>query len=86
MAEDHLLERRTTAEIMGAFHEVYNNLGFGFLEQIYSLALERELLERGHSVDREVAVGLILHFGSTAKFCRIVQTHRPTDDQGNDGP
>lgn len=98
-------------------------------ERVYSLALERELVERGHTVSREVIVtvlykenplttqrldmvvdhkvvvenkstsvlplftrrqilnylnasilevGLILHFGPTAKFYRIIQTHRPT--------
>ena len=135
MNEDHLLERRTTAAIIGAFYEVYNRLGFGFLENVYALALERELVERGHTVQREVivtisykgkplttqrldmvvdhkvvvenksttvlpafarrqthsylkastlAVGLILHFGPTAKFYRIVQTHRPAENQRND--
>ena len=135
MTEDNLLERRTTAAIIGAFYEVYNRLGFGFLENVYALALESELQERGHSVQREVVVtvsykgkalttqrldmvvdhkviveyksmavlpsfarrqtlnysrasklevGLILHFGPTAKFYRIVQTHRPTDDPASD--
>jgi GxxExxY protein len=135
MNEDHLLGRRTTAAIIGAFYEVYNRLGFGFLENVYALALERELVERGHTVEREViitisykgkplttqrldmvvdhkvvvenksttvlpafarrqthsylkgstlAVGLMLHFGPTAKFYRIVQTHRPVEDQRND--
>ena len=36
------------------FFEVYNTLGFGFLEHLYVLALERELLARGHRVGREV--------------------------------
>jgi GxxExxY protein len=136
MTDDQLRERRTTAAIIGAFYEVYNRLGYGFLEHVYSLALERELVERGHTVDREVVVtvfykgkpltthrldmvvdqrvvvenkstsrlpafarrqalnylrastmevGLILHFGPAAKFHRIVQTHRPRSDQGNDG-
>jgi GxxExxY protein len=137
MTEDDLLERRTTAAIIGAFYEVYNQLGYGFLEQVYSLALERELLERGNSVEREVIVtisykgkplttqridmvvdhkvvvenkstavlppfarrqrlnylrastlevGLLLHFGPTARFYRIVQTHRLSNEQGSDGP
>ena len=136
MSEDQLLERRTTAAIIGAFYEVYNKLGYGFLEHVYSLALERELVERGHTIEREVIVtvsykgkplttqrqdmvvdhkvvvenkstsvlppyarrqtlnylrastlevGLLLHFGPNAKFYRIVQTHRPTNDQRNDG-
>ena len=134
MGDDHLLERETTAAIIGAFYEVYNRLGFGFLEQVYSLALERELVERGHTVQREVVVaitykgkplttvrldmvvdhkvvvenkstsvlpaftrrqtfnylkastlevGLILHFGPTAKFYRIILSNRRPSDSGN---
>ena len=137
MGDDQLLERQTTAGIIGAFYEVYNRLGFGFLEHVYSLALERELVERGHTVAREVIVtiyykgkpltrqrldmvvdhkvvienkstsvlpsstrtqilnylkastlevGLILHFGPTAKFHRVVQTHRPPRDQSDEEP
>jgi GxxExxY protein len=51
-----LLHRQTTDAIIGAFYEVYNTLGFGFLEHIYVMALERELIARGHHVAREVAV------------------------------
>ena len=36
--------------------EVYNNLGYGFLEHVYVMALERELIARKHRVAREVAV------------------------------
>ena len=53
---DELLEERLTGSIIGAFFEVYNTLGFGFLEHIYRMALERELIARGHNVAREVAV------------------------------
>ena len=42
--------------IIGAFFEVYNTLGYGFLEHLYLKALERELLTRGHKVAREVWV------------------------------
>ena len=42
--------------IVGAFFEVYNTLGYGFLEHLYLKALERELLARGHKVAREVWV------------------------------
>ena len=137
MTDTELLERRTTAGIIGAFYEVYNRLGYGFLEHVYSLALERELVERGHTVQREVVVtisykgqpltkqrldmvvdecvvvenkstavlpqftrrqtrnylkastlevGLILHFGPTAKFYRIIHTQRPTIDSSNSRP
>jgi GxxExxY protein len=136
MTEEQLFERRTTHAIIGAFYEVYNRLGFGFLEHVYSLAMEQELLARGHSVQREVSftvfykgkalathrldmvidqkvvvenkstsilpsfakrqtlsclrasalqVGLLLHFGPTARFYRIVQTSRPSA-QSDEGP
>jgi GxxExxY protein len=51
-----LIEEGRTRSIIGAFFEVYNTLGFGFLEKVYQNALERELRQRGHRVDREVLV------------------------------
>ena len=51
-----LMERETTHAIIGAFFEVYSSLGCGFLEHVYALALERELIERGKRVNREVPV------------------------------
>jgi GxxExxY protein len=53
---DRLAEEELTGSIIGAFYEVYNTLGFGFLERVYVMALERELRARGHHVAREVAV------------------------------
>ena len=50
------LSARRPIASSGAFYEAYNRLGYGFLEFIYSLALERELLTRGHTVRREVMV------------------------------
>ena len=51
-----MIHERLTHSVIGAFFEVYNTLGFGFLEQIYLAALEIELLERGRRVNREVRV------------------------------
>jgi GxxExxY protein len=51
-----LLEAEITRDVIGAFYDVYNILGFGFLEFVYSLALERELLRRDRTVGREVSV------------------------------
>ena len=51
-----LIEEELTKAVIGAFFEVYNNLRFGFLEQLYVKALEGELFARGHQVSREVAV------------------------------
>jgi len=58
MAKHELLEERLTHAIIGAFFDVYNYLGFGFLENIYKNALERELIARGHRVAREVYVAV----------------------------
>ena len=125
MTRGELIHDRLTHSVIGAFFEVHNTLGFGFLEQIYVAALAIELRERGHVVDLEVSVqvsykgldigwqrvdmivdgilvgevkstadlhptarrqllnylsathlelGLLLHFGASAKFYRVVAT------------
>jgi len=51
-----LLHEEVTGAIIGAFYEVHNTLGFGYLEHVYVLALEMELKARGHEVAREVSV------------------------------
>lgn len=56
MARGLLIEEALTRSVIGAFYEVYNTLGFGFLEHLYVMALERELLARGHQVARQVWV------------------------------
>jgi GxxExxY protein len=56
MSRPELVEEQLTRSVIGAFFEVYNTLGFGFLEHIYVMALERELLGRGHRVAREVSI------------------------------
>src|SRR5215813_3702679 len=56
MRRRDLVEEALTKSVIGAFCEVYNELGFGFLEHLYLLALERELKVRGHRVAREVWV------------------------------
>ena len=56
MTRGELIEERLTHSVIGAFFEVYNTLGFGFLEHLYVLALEQELQARGHRVAREVGI------------------------------
>jgi GxxExxY protein len=56
MSDHHLLEAELTESVIGAFFEVYNTLGFRFFEQVYMMALERELRARNHVVGREVWV------------------------------
>jgi GxxExxY protein len=56
MNHGKLLEEGLTRSVIGAYYEVYNALGYGFLEYLYGLALERELRARGHEVARELLV------------------------------
>lgn len=42
--------------MIGASYDVYNELGYGFLESVYTAALPRELQGREHRVSRELAV------------------------------
>ena len=58
MEQEQLLERETTGHVIGAFFDVYNKLGFGFLELVYMQALERELVARGRRVRREVLISV----------------------------
>jgi len=52
----HLIEEELTRSIIGAFFSVHRALGFGFLEHVHAAALERELVHRGHRVNRELTV------------------------------
>ncbi|MFN2565585.1 MAG: GxxExxY protein [Gemmatimonadaceae bacterium] len=53
-----LLEEALTHRIIGAFYDVYNSLGYGFLEAVYARALEVELARRGLHVAREVSINV----------------------------
>jgi GxxExxY protein len=44
--------------ILGAFYAVYNYYGYGLAESVYAGALEYELVDRGHTVVRELAVNV----------------------------
>lgn len=42
-----------TEAIIGAFYDVYNALGYGFLEKVYENALKHELKKRGLRVESQ---------------------------------
>lgn len=50
---EKLLYKELTDEIIGAYYEVYNELGFGFLERCYQNALYFELQDRGLQVEAQ---------------------------------
>ena len=56
MGTGPLIEEALSKSVIGAFYDVYNDLGYGFMESTYAQALERELKSRGHTVQREVSV------------------------------
>jgi GxxExxY protein len=45
-----------TEKIIGIFYEVYNELGYGFLESVYEESLVIALREAGLGVERQVAI------------------------------
>jgi GxxExxY protein len=56
-----IVEKELSYIIVAAFFEVYNALGFGFLESIYARALEIALKRRGLLVEREYPVTVLFH-------------------------
>ena len=56
MTAEPLLEHTLTRSVIGTFFDVHRGLGYGYREFIYALALERDLVAKGHQVEREVPV------------------------------
>jgi GxxExxY protein len=53
---DRLKHAALTEKILGIFYEVYNELGFGFLESVYENALAMALTEAGLSVVQQAPI------------------------------
>jgi len=51
-----LRHRDLTEKIIGVFYDVYNELGYGFLESVYEASLGLALEEAGLVVERQVAI------------------------------
>lgn len=51
--ENELIEWELSNSVIGAFYEVYGTLGYGYLERPYVEAMQLELVQRGHVVQRE---------------------------------
>lgn len=56
MIEIGLKHSALTDKIIGAFYDVYNELGYGFLESVYEEALAIALQEAGLRVQRQVSI------------------------------
>ena len=54
--------------IIGVFYEVYNELGFGFLESVYRNSLQLALLDKGLRVEIEVGVPVFFRGKNVGDF------------------
>ena len=51
-----LLHNEISEKILKAFYNVYNSLGYGFLEKVYENAMMIELRKLGMNVQRQVPI------------------------------
>jgi GxxExxY protein len=57
-----------TEQIIGVFYDVYNEMGFGFLESVYRNALHLALLEKGLTVEPEFSVSVFFRGKNVGNF------------------
>ena len=53
-----MLHQDLTGEIINAFYEVYNVLGYGFLEKVYEKSMMIELQKRGFECRQQEKIGV----------------------------
>lgn len=63
-----LMQRRVSKQVIGAFFDVYNELGHGFLESVYEGALAIRLHEFGLQVERQAPVAVRFHNHVVGEF------------------
>lgn len=51
-----MLNEEITGKIINAFYEVYNVMGYGFLERVYENSIMIELEEMGMKVEKQKAI------------------------------
>ena len=51
-----MLHEENTSAIIAAYYDVYNTLGYGFLEKVYENTLILELQKRGLSVKQQMPI------------------------------
>ena len=60
--------KEVTDRIIQAFYKVYNELGFGFLENVYQNALYFELTDRGFQVEPQKAIDVYYQTRIVGKY------------------
>jgi GxxExxY protein len=64
----NLLHGHITQAILVDFFAVYNELGFGFLESVYRVALQRALQQKGLHVQRDWPVDVYFRSAVVGRF------------------
>jgi GxxExxY protein len=57
-----------TDQILAVLYDVYNELGFGFLESVYRNALRFALTQKGLAIEQEVPVSVVFRGQSVGDF------------------
>jgi GxxExxY protein len=58
-----------TEKIIAAFYQVYNTLGWGFLEKVYHAALVHEIRKRGIKVEPQVPIDVFYDGLLIGEYC-----------------
>ncbi len=61
-----MLHEEITGPIIGAFYDVYNTLGYGFLERVYENSLAFLLVQRGLRVHQQAPLSVELVLANTS--------------------
>ncbi len=76
MSHEHTLKcGDLTEKIIGVFYDVYNELGYGFLESVYQEALVMALREAGLAVECQVPVPVWFRRQKVGDFRAIDPAH-----------
>lgn len=68
MREEQLKHGDITFAVVRAFYDVYNELGYGFLECVYREAMTLVLRSQGHRVDQERPVEVYFRGASVGSY------------------
>lgn len=64
-----LLHKDLVDLILKAFYDVYNELGYGFLEKVYQNAMNWELRSRGFSVEAQKQIKVFYKNVEVGEYC-----------------
>jgi len=66
--EKDLKHHEITRSIIGIFYQVYNEMGYGFLEAVYTEALSLALRSEGMSIHRELPINVRFRGSVVGRF------------------